>query len=202
MGHENDKYVDSDGLMKRMYEHCFSSLSIRHNYKENDMRWDMEEYKSKPVTAADLDSLKLLYDKNWFLDESGAATRRSWFAYLRDYMGYYLVASPATATVSGNKLNVKLSLTNYGTAAPLTMKNPELVLTDSTGKIVSRAEICKVADLQSGKKVDASVSLDLPELAAGLTLGIRFVNPNETPAKLANDLTVTNGVNVLGVLKN
>lgn len=203
-------YVEPLGLLQRMYLHKFSTLSIKHNYKEDYERYDMEDYKNRSITMADIDSAnaadnkfgeKLYCDKNWFLDENGKETTRSWFAYLRDYMGYYLVASPATANITGNKLNVKLALTNYGTAAPLTMKNPELVLMDAAGKIVSRAEICKVADLQSGKKVDASVALDLPENYAELTLGVRFVNPNETPAKLANDLTVTNGVNVLGALK-
>ena len=196
------QHVDSYLMAKRLNLHCFGSLSLAHHYKEGGRSYSMEKWKSEVTSAKKLNGEGLPYAPSWFTDESGKTVDRSMFAYIRDYLGYYLEASQVKAKIDGKKLRVDLQLTNYGFAAPLSMKQPELVLIDKNGKVVSAATICKTVDLQTKRAVSATVELKLPADPYGAAVGIRFTNPMGTPARIANDIEYVNGINILGRLVN
>lgn len=195
-------YVDPYLMAKRLNLHCFGSLSLVHHYKEGGGRYSMARWKSEVTSAAKLNREGLPFASAWFLDDKGKTTDRSMFAYVRDYLGYYIEASQVKAAITGNKIKVDLNLTNYGFAAPNSMKQPELVILDKSGRVVSSAAICKTVDLQTKKTVSSSLTLELPSNPYGASVGIRFTNLQKTPAKLANNIPYQNGVNILGSLVN
>lgn len=192
-------------LMLRMYQHCFATMSVKHNYRENGECFDMEEWKKYPATYTTLYCSDFPYADAWLHDENGEEIDRSFFEYIRDYMGYYIEASDAAVDigdkdVGDRQVNLQISLKNYGTAAPLTMHDPEAVIVDAQGKVLASAVLCCAAELLTGKTVQAEVTLEIDDLPPDAALGIRFVNPMGTPARLANDLRFENGINLLGKL--
>ena len=195
------KQVDSMLMAQRLSLHCFSSLSLAHNYMEGGS-FSMVQWKSDSADKGRLSAKKLPFAESWFKDESGKVVDRSMFGYIRDHLGYYLEASNVKASISGGNIKVNLNLTNYGFSAPYTMKNPELVILDKNGKQVSSTKLCDVGQLLTKKKVSAEKSLKLPADPYGCQVALRFVNPAGTPARLANDIAFENGYNILGVLKN
>lgn len=195
-------YVDPYLMAKRLNLHCFGTLSLVHHYKEGGGRYSMEKWKSEVTSAAKLSKEGLPFALAWFLDQHGKTMDRSMFAYIRDYLGYYLEVFEASAKIDGSHIHINATLKNYGFAAPNTMQQPELVVVDKNGKVVSFAAACRTVDLQTGKANLVTASLKLPADPYGAAVGIRFTNPRGTPARLANDIAFQNGINILGVLVN
>ena len=204
----SDKYFNNgviDGL--QMAQHLlrfhFSTMSVVHNYKEGSMyaNYNMAQWKSIQVDEAYLKSNGLRYSPAWLKDANGSNTSRSLFAYIRDYLGYYIAASNVTANVSGKSVQVGVHLQNYGFSAPYGMQKIELVLTDANNTVIASQTACSLKDLQPDQDVNVSKTLTAPEVYAGYKVGIRFVNAAGTPAKLANDMEYINGINTLVVLE-
>ncbi|HHV51498.1 MAG TPA: DUF4832 domain-containing protein [Clostridiales bacterium] len=126
---------------------------------------------------------------------------RSLFAYIRDYLGYYVAANNITATVNGNSVSVNVKLMNYGFSAPHGMNKMELVLTDKNNNVLDSKIACELKDLQPGNEVSVSGTLTASKLYAGYKIGIRFVNAIGTPVKLANDTEYSKGINTLLVMQ-
>ena len=192
--------IDPFGLAKYLLEYRIGSLSIMHHYKENGFSYAMEDWKRVDATPENLKANGLQYTNAWFKDETGSDISRSMFEYVRDYMGYYIDTAQVSAKISKGKIDVTLSLLNHGTMAPYTMKSPELLIIGKDGKVISSAAVCASKELQPGKTVTQTVTLDRPSDPCGAFIGLRFTNPRGTPAKLANDLPYQNGVNILGCL--
>ena len=102
----------------------------------------MSSWKRQLVTPALLDQYKLPYQKSWFKDTNNNETSRSWYEYIRDYLGYRLAVKD---------ISYQVNLTNYGMAAPVLINKAELVLLNASKKPVATKEITDVAHLQSLK---------------------------------------------------
>lgn len=185
-------------LMQRMYRHCFSTLSIRHNYIERGCEYDMQTWKRYPATPQLIHCADMPAPHAWFRNENGEPIYRSMFEYIRDFTGYYIAAEKAELTEEYGGLRVDVSLKNYGTAAPITMRDPEAVIADEKGNILASRVLCRAAEMFTNKTVNASVFLKPECLPKGAVIGVRFVNPMNTPAKLATDIPFENGINILG----
>lgn len=199
----NHGEIDGTLMAQRLQEQHFTSMSVVHNYKEGGQfaTYNMVKWKSVSANESYLKENGLRYAPAWLKDSNGKETTRSVFAYIRDYLGYYIAADNLKATVNGKTVQVSLDLMNYGFSAPLGMKEISVVITDKNNQVIASRKACDLISLQPGKKITVSQSLSASELYAGYKIGIRFVNAVDTPAKLANDVEYANGVNTLLVLQ-
>ncbi len=90
-------------VIVQMAHHRHTTLSNWHtmgevgvwNSPENNVMLKWIEYET--VTPELLDSKGIIYDPNWFIDENGEAlTERNPYEFIRDHLGYKLVADSAT----------------------------------------------------------------------------------------------------------
>lgn len=199
----NNGVIDGLAMAQRLQRFHYSTMSVVHNYKEGSMyaNYNMAQWKTIQVNESYLKSNGLRYAPNWLKDEKGGNATRSLFAYIRDYLGYYIEASDVSVKVSGKSVSVNLNLRNYGFSAPHGMDKMEVVLTDATGKVLTSQSVCAMGDLQPEKTVKVTKTLTASELYAGYQVGIRFTNQQGAPAKLANDIPYQKGINVLTVLE-
>ncbi len=199
----NNGVIDGLAMAQRLQKFHYSTMSVVHNYKEGSMyaNYNMAQWKTIEVNEAYLKANGLRYAPSWLNDAEGKPTQRSLFAYIRDYLGYYLEATAGSVKVDGKTVEVSLDLQNYGFSAPHGMDKLELVVTDEQGKVIVAQSTCAMDELQPGKTVKVSAKLNAPALYAGYKVGVRFTNAMGTPAKLANALPYENGVNILTVLE-
>ncbi|MDR0883071.1 MAG: DUF4874 domain-containing protein [Oscillospiraceae bacterium] len=193
-------YIDPLFMANRLSTHHFTSFSMTHNYKEDgDDKLSMQYWQEMPVTAKELQKNKLLVHPSWFKDAAGTTIERNWFDYIRDSLGYYLVVENAEVVpLKNNQLGVRLTLRNYGFAAPLGLNAPRLVLLDAAGKEVAAQTLCDPAALQPNKKL--ALNLKFADVPANARLAIALTAPDGTPARLANEITFEGGYNILGTL--
>lgn len=199
----NQGNIDGTLMAQRLQEQHFTSMSLVHNYKEGSAfsTYNMVEWKSIEANENYLKTNNLNYSPAWLKDASGKATGRSIFAYIRDYLGYYIEANNVNATISGKTVKIDLNLLNYGFSAPLGMKEIAVVVTDQNNNVIASQKACELIALQPGKNIAVSQTLTIPELCSGYKIGIRFINAVDTTAKLAIDTEYKNGVNTLLVLQ-
>ncbi|TDW20053.1 uncharacterized protein DUF4832 [Breznakia blatticola] len=198
------KAINAYLIAQRMKEHHFTSLSMTHNYKEQNKEqgktYSMAEWQHEYVNQAILDTYDLPYDEAWFMDADGNNIPRNMFEYLRDYLGYYLKVESATATVKDDVVNVSVDIANYGFSAPHKVTKMELVLLDAKGTVVDATSMCKASELQPGNK-QINVQLTRPDASKPYMVAIRAEVEDGTTIRFANDLNYVQGNNVLGILK-
>ena len=185
-------------MASRLSKLHFSVMSLYHHYKEGDGYYAMMQWKERDYTADQIKSKGLQFHPDWFLNSSGTRVNgRDMFTYIRDHLGYYLVAEKSDIEVSGRSVKATVRLKNYGFATPLTMKSCQLVIADANGKVQSAVTACDFKQLKSGKQVACTASLTLPNTKGGYYLGVLFRNHAGTSARLANETPYKNGVNLL-----
>lgn len=189
------KEISAPAIARRLQEHHFTSLSLAHNYRERGGEYSMLHWQQQKINAKQLEENSLKYHPAWFLDESGKPASRSWYEYIRDYLGYYLVIEKAEAENIDGAVNVNVELQNYGFATPLGLDAIDVVILDETGTITQKAELCKKTELLPGKKIQCSVHIktDLKEY----TIGVSARNNAGMPVRFANKLEYKNGINYL-----
>nr|WP_279083545.1 DUF4832 domain-containing protein [Lactobacillus apis] len=136
-------------MAQRLAVDHFTSLSIAHNYKEDGKDYSLSSWKRQLVTPALLDLYKLPYQKSWFKDTNDNETSRSWYEYIRDYLGYRLAVKDISYQADEKSIDYQVNLTNYGMDAPVLINKAELVLLNASKKAVATKEITDVAHLQS-----------------------------------------------------
>lgn len=197
----DDKYMGEkfNGLDMAEYlgKRHFTSMSLIHNYRDAGL-CSMSYWKEQRVGEKALRAKGLNVAPGWFQTETGAATEKTIFDYIQQYLGYYIVASDAKATSTADTVNASITFTNYGFAAPLGMDKLELVLLDSNGKIVISEDAGMMLDFQPGEKVTLETEFYLPSSDEKYFLGVRFVNSAGTGARLANMIKFENNINILG----
>lgn len=214
-GGSNDD-TSSISIAQQMQEFHFTSLSLKHNYREDNKNagtpgmYSMENWKREIITRTDLENAfyaaknqttPLRYAPGWFSNEEGNNINRNMFEYIRDHLGYYLQCTNAKATVQGNDVNVTLDLTNYGFSAPHGLGEVQAVLVDSSGNVVQSEKMCELGALQPEITVPVNVNFTLPDDGRMYQIGIRLLaKDGTTGARLANDIAFYNNVNILGRL--
>ncbi len=197
-GSQYSDVIDGMGMAKRLSTLHFSVMSLYHHYKEGGGYYAMQQWKERDYTASEFKAQGLTFHPDWFLDAEGnTMSGRDVFTYIRDYLGYYLVAENSDIEINGREVKTTVRLKNYGFATPLTMESCQLVVADEQGNIKSAVNACDVKDLKSGKQVACTAKLTLPDTGGGYYLGVVFKNHAGTPARLANELLYKNGVNLM-----
>lgn len=192
--------INGWNVAKYLKTNHYTVLSCYHNNREGGVTYDMKKWRDVAATEANLQSYGLSCYPEWFKDSSGKTINRSLYEYMRDFLGYHVMSSSAKVSTNDKTVTASFSLKNVGFAAPLAMKQLRLVLLDESGKIVDSKQICKLSELTSETQKDFSVTLTRPDTTNVYRLGIYLEAPNGMGAKLANDLPMVNGVNILGSL--
>ncbi len=162
---------------------------------------DMSIWAQTDVTPKELDDLGVGYSPNWFVDRDGNEVNRTYFEYIRDHLGYRLEAK--TLNIKGDlvpngKLNLNMSLSNNGFAAPFNM-TAEFVILNSKNEIVSSVSAGDVLKWYNKDEVEThtvNATIQLPKESGKYKLAFYFHNSAGDTAYLANQIDRMNGYNI------
>ncbi len=204
-------------VIKQMAHHRFTTLSHWHTLHETSNDNVMKRWiENETVTAKQLDSLGIIYDPNWFVDLNGKEIKRNPYDFMRDHLGYKLVAEKSKLTGKVGKeckLNVDLSFKNYGFAAAFFLESGFAIINEDY-ELVSEVKagnpsewISLPADYYATERTSSvledvisynvSAELTLPKEKGKYYIAFYLKNPAGNYAGLSNDLTYENGFNVL-----
>ena len=228
-GMVNIARIMTDGfeVIKEMAHHRHTTMSNFHTMGETSeantasknvmIHWVEQE----TVTAEMLDNAGIIYDPNWFVDEDGDEIHRNPYEFIRDHLGYKLVAEKSN--LKGDlgklgKLNVDLTFKNYGFAAAFFLESGFAIL-DSKYKVVSTVEagepnkwISLPADYYVTEKNSSvqddiisytiSAELELPEAEGTYYIAFYLKNGLDDYAMLSNDIKFEgDGFNILHTIE-
>ena len=195
----NGQLISAPLIAQRLAVEHFTSLSIAHNYKEDGKDYSLSSWKRQLVTPALLDQYKLPYQKSRFKDTN--ETSRSWYEYIRDYLGYRLAVKDISYQADGQNIDYQVNLTNYGLAAPVLINNAELVLLDESKNVVAAKDVTDIAHLQSLQILPIKWQVDKTLVSQAKYLAFKFTGYSNTGNRLANNIAFDDGYNYLLTLK-
>lgn len=196
----NSADLNGWSVAKYLSKNHYTVLNCYHNNREYGGTYSMKKWRSEMATAKLLDKHNLNYYPEWFKTADGKSVFKSVFDYLQDFIGYHLVSSDVTVKKAGTKADVSFSLTNYGFAAPLALKEIKLVILDSKNNVVDSKKLCELVDLQAATTKDFKVSMTLPKSNEVYRVGLLIENYNGVGARLANDIDMVGQINLLGTM--
>lgn len=229
---ENDpstKELKWSNIVGEMVEHCYTSLSLHHSYKETEINQDtkppytMYFWQKRNITENELDNLGLFYSPDWFKNKKGETIPRSQFDYVRDYLGYRVALNNYSASgklQKGEELSVAVNLTNYGFSAAFNIKSGFAIL-DQKDKVVSFVEAgnpekwysrnpgtkgeytskCFVKfEKSTPLSHNVSAKLVLPQEAGRYKIAFAAFSTNEKPLYFANEMDIINGYHILSTI--
>ena len=207
-------------------EHRYTSFSLHHSYKEIELndgtqpQYTMYFWQSRYITASQLEELGLFYSPGWFKSEAGISVKRTAFEYVRDYLGYRIGLNNYSAkgkAGAGEKLELKVNLTNYGFSSAFNITSGFAVL-DKNNKVVSFVKAGDPTEWHSRKlgakatyktmgftgfaddtllSYDVSGSVTLPKTKGTYKIAFCAFSTDGNPVYFANDMDVINGYHVL-----
>ena len=157
----------------------------------------MSSWKRQLVTPALLDLYKLPYQKSWFKDTNDNETSRSWYEYIRDYLGYRLAVKDISYQNDEQNIDYQVNLTNYGLAAPVLINKAELVLLDAAKNVVAAKDVTDIAHLQPLQTLPIKWQVDKALVSQAKYLAFKFTGYSNTGNRLANNINFADGYNYL-----
>ncbi len=164
---DNVDWAHQNGLMAlvRLRRHHYTTLSLVHGNSELDGGkgiGPIDTWRKTPVTAELLDSFQIPFDPAYF----AGVPYRTAYEYIRDHLGYRLVAK--SCTVTGGR--VRVTLHNHGFAAPINPRKAyfAVVGTDDHVKEIPTDVDCRTFNPEEDAIVEAAV----PELKDGEHLAL------------------------------
>ena len=203
-----NKYADGFQVIRQLSEHRYTSLSLHHNYRENNTKdkYAMRYWQETEITPAWLDEHRIFYAPGWFKDQNGQTVKRSVFDYVQQYLGYKLEAKAIRAKTNGDQLEVEMDLVNYGFSACHGLESGFAIL-DGDNKVVSSVKAGEPSDWHSRSAQDyndarllthtVKAVLPLPPETKAYKLAFYLKNPIDSYARLSNDVAFENGYNIL-----
>lgn len=188
-----------------------TTFSAWHGYleaywKDNVMQRWMD---NERITAEKLSSKGMIYDPSWFLNENGETVERNPFEFIRDHLGYKIVAQDVGVSWSGKtseKMNVTMNLINYGFSAAFNLESG-FVLLDSDGNVVSEVKAGEPnkwynrspEDAYSTEVLTHEISTEIapPTESGSYRLAFYLRNTMGQYAKLSNTVEILKGYNIL-----
>lgn len=164
---------------------------------------------NETITPEKLDAKGIIYDPAWFLDENGKTVERNPFEFIRDYLGYKVVAQEINLNWSGSpsdKMQINMTLINYGFSAAFCMTSGFAIL-DSEGNVISEVEAGEPGKWYNRDPDDAysrdiltheiRAELDPPAESGTYKLAFYLRNTMKQYANLSNTCDNVNGYNIL-----
>lgn len=196
---EENEYVDGKNLIKQLYEHHMTTLSLEHNYREfikggnqPQQYYNIMRYRTETLSSEDVKAMGVPYYEEYFLDSEGTPVTHTVYEYIRDFIGYHLVLSDY---VESNG-TVTFTITNFGFGAPLNFRQAELVIIDGEGREKSfslenydPAKLCTYGQ--------QTFTVNTKEALSGFSVGVRFNRSGGYCLRTANSVGCLNGINLL-----
>lgn len=198
-------------MIMQCYYHRQTSMSSWHGYMEayytdNVMqRWMDNEV----ISTSKLDSKGMIYDPAWFLDDNGNTVERNPYEFIRDHLGYKIVAQQMNLSWSGNPadmITIDMSLINYGFSAAFNLESGFAIL-DSDGNVISETVAGEPNkwynrnpdDPYSREVLTHTIFAELraPEKSGEYKVAFFLRNKMGQYANLSNKVTRLNGYNIL-----
>ena len=185
--------------------HCYNeALNPESKYYNDNIMLNWQ--KRENVIPQLLDFNRVVYDPDWFLDDEGNRVLRDPYQFIRDHLGYRLVAQTADI-VGKEELTVILKLKNYGFAAAFYLKS-DLAILDENYNVISSVEAGEPhkwyshdpENYLSTEVLDHFVKAKLktPEKSGKYYIAFGLKNTMGTYARLSNkDIEFVNGYNIL-----
>ena len=130
-----------------MAHHRYTTLSQWHTlgekvqgYNTADTNVMMHWIEKETVTPELLEDNGILYDPNWFYDNDGTEISRNPYEFIRDHLGYKLVAESSNLKGELGKegtVNVDMTFKNYGFAAAFMLESGFAVLDENYNLVSS-----------------------------------------------------------------
>ncbi len=198
-------------VILELAHHRYTSFSQWHCYLEvTDGSGVIQGWiDNEVVTPELLDRESVLYDPDWFKDSDGNEVVRNPYEFIRDHLGYKIVAQNMTLTGNiekGNTLKAELMLKNYGFAAAFNMSSGLAVL-DENYNLVSEVSAGNPEEWYSHDPNDhmdtnalehtVSAEIELPDKKGKYHIAFYLKNNGDQSAKLSNEMSYENGYNIL-----
>lgn len=198
-------------VLEQLSEHRFTTLSLIHSYVDAGAgpNTNIGKWKKEIITESWLKSKGIQYDPAWFRNKAGQTVTRNMFDFVKDHLGYKLVAQRLKVT-GGSKpastITVEMPLINYGFAAAFNLESGFAIL-DANNKVVSTVKSGNPETWYNRNPDDYTdsrnlthtlrASMKLPGKAGRYKLAFFLKNTGEQYARLSNRLTVVNGYHIL-----
>ena len=205
-----NKFADGFQVIRQLSEHRYTSLSLHHNYRENDAKnkYSMRYWQETEITPEWLDEQRIIYSPDWFKDRHGHTVKRSVFEFIQHYLGYKLEAKAIRAKKNGDQLAVEMDLVNYGFSACYNLESGFAIL-DENNSVVSSVKAGEPSDWHSRSPQDYddarllthTVKAVLPISPDHASYKIAFYLKNSLGcfARLSNNMEFENGYNILHI---
>lgn len=191
--------------------HRHTSMSNWHGYLEALSRDNIIDrwIKNESVTTSWLNSKKILYDPNWFVDDNGNTVKRNPYEFLKAHLGYRLCAVDGHAKgelSAGSTLNLELNLKNYGFAAAYMLSSGFAILDSNFREVTSvkagnpekwysHAPDNRATSTALTHTVNANIKL--PNNSGKYYVAFYLKNTMNDAARLSNKMSFQNGYNIL-----
>lgn len=179
--------MDGKKIMKRMYDHSFTSFSLEHNYREKDdgSKFTMENWKLDLLTYDEAAKLGISVNPHLF-DLNGG--KMSIYDIVRYHLGYQL----ALSNLQSNGDITSFTISNYGWAAPLKMNYLALVVEEDGVLKEHKIDAYNKEKLQSNTTIKYFVRL--PENAKVVGVRLAINEKSNYSVRFANATNYINGV--------
>ncbi len=212
----NDRNVILKGkeAILELAHHWHTVLSFFHGkydcVGQPDFTVIMETWEREEINKEWLDAQGIIYDPSWFLDDNGNPVTRNCYEFIRDHLGYKIVADKVDLKAENGKINAAMSFKNYGFSAAFNLTSGFAILNDKY-EVVSEVNAGDPTtwyshDPENWKSTEVLQHSIKAELEAPTEPGVYYVsfylkNTQGTGAQLSNNVQFENDQNLLYAFK-
>lgn len=191
--------------------HRHTSMSSWHGYYEASANSTsvMHAWKREVITPELLEKNHIVYAPSWFKDNNGKSVTRNAFEFIRDHLGYKVEAqklSVAGESKAGSKINISMSLKNYGMSVGFNLVSGFAILDDEY-RVVSHVKAGDPTSWYSHSpdsitdtnvpEYSISAQMNLPNKSGHYYLAFYLKNTLNDMARLSNQIEVCDGFNLI-----
>lgn len=131
----HEGFIDGFEMLTACTEHSLSTLSLTHNYKEENGQFNMVRWQSETLTALRASELGCPHTSAYFTQE-GQALERTVFDFLTDHLGYQIaVREIFVGDAADGRQTTTVKLSNDGFALPHAFTKLCLHIADAAGNV-------------------------------------------------------------------
>ena len=205
---QNGVFLDAkESILELAHHHhtVFSFYHGKYDAKEGYVRV-MDLWAREDIGPQWLDANGIIYDPNWFLDDNGNSVIRNCYEFIRDHLGYKLVAEKIKIEAADGKIKVGMEFKNYGFSAAFNLKSGFALLNDKY-EVVSEVEVGEPTkwyshDPETPKSTEVlnyslSAELDAPTSSGKYYVAFYLRNLQGVGAQLSNEVQFEENYNIL-----
>ncbi|MGN0556102.1 MAG: DUF4874 domain-containing protein [Candidatus Fimenecus sp.] len=131
----HEGFIDGFEMLTACAEHSLSTLSLTHNYKEENGQFNMVRWQSETLTALRASELGCPHTSAYFT-QNGQALERTVFDFLTDHLGYQIaVREIFVGDAADGRQTATVKLSNDGFALPYAFTKLRLHIADALGNV-------------------------------------------------------------------